>query len=280
MRGGTSLALEVTILRVKHGGISEAKKLLPYIKSCDVWAPEYGMCSEEEAQKTESEWVKSLTESRTQVLRHLESLPVYGGALLKKYHTKQFDYLYISQKRIWHVERCTPEEEQILIQLYTSQHELGTISYKALLDRNFKDFFDFHLQALEHESQGRELRDKIMARNLSSAEARIKETYALEDKDPLRLIVPIGGLHRIEKYSPIPVCSIIELRGEPQTAEDALIKAREQGRSSEELKPYILAFGASLLPKERREGLTEQQMMRMSLEELMRVVQSPSQANR
>ena len=42
--------LEVTILKVTHSGASEAKKVLDYIKNCDIYAPEVAVLTEQKAQ--------------------------------------------------------------------------------------------------------------------------------------------------------------------------------------------------------------------------------------
>ena len=58
--------LEVAILKVSHGGKDihdarkNAEKLFPYIKWCDIYAPEYAGATEDLAINNESRWEELL----------------------------------------------------------------------------------------------------------------------------------------------------------------------------------------------------------------------------
>lgn len=48
--------LNITILNTTHIGEQEAKKLLPYVKSCDAFSGENAGASGDDAQRFESQW--------------------------------------------------------------------------------------------------------------------------------------------------------------------------------------------------------------------------------
>lgn len=48
--------LATTVLKVRHEHEHEAKKLLPYIKECDVFAIENAFVTEGQAQEVEKVW--------------------------------------------------------------------------------------------------------------------------------------------------------------------------------------------------------------------------------
>jgi hypothetical protein len=64
--------LDVTVLKVEHQGVSEARKLIPYIEGCDIISPEGMAITREFAEKCENSW-ENLLDSGISRSRFLDS---------------------------------------------------------------------------------------------------------------------------------------------------------------------------------------------------------------
>jgi hypothetical protein len=61
------MMLDLTLLKVKHAGEKEARKLLPYVGLCDAFSPESATLTERDAKLAEEEWrrfLKSMSHKR------------------------------------------------------------------------------------------------------------------------------------------------------------------------------------------------------------------------
>ena len=110
--------LEVVILKTFHGGRikaeaeQNARKLLPYIQSCDVFSIEAAFMTREEAEAEEHGWATliSLDVSRARIMEALEHFyqkEIRMGISHSdmRYHTKLEEYLLRQKKLLYYTER-------------------------------------------------------------------------------------------------------------------------------------------------------------------------------
>ncbi|MBI4448964.1 hypothetical protein HY641_02980 [Candidatus Woesearchaeota archaeon] len=55
--------IKATIVKGIHAGVVNAKKLIPYIQSCDVYSPECAGYTEHQAQVAEDHWLSTLAQN-------------------------------------------------------------------------------------------------------------------------------------------------------------------------------------------------------------------------
>lgn len=245
--------LEVTILKVTHAGREEARKLLPYIKQADVYAPEEAAVTEELAQQYESSWEQVLSSgwSRTRFIKATEEKLRLFPPNIKDYILTERDYLYQRKVPIWSVERYQRQEAQRLREMKERQDLLHERALDSLARGNNNGFLTQLWDSLRLEKEITQIRDQHIADNLSTAEKRIRQRYtSLLALQPLQLTVHLGALHRPEMYLSIPVVTH-DLRGEPQTLHDKLDCSLQQERPFEELRSLLLACGALELSQQK-----------------------------
>src|SRR3989344_7827695 len=198
--------LDTTILKIEHSKEDNAKKLLPYIQKCNVYAPEAAFVTLEWAEKDEKDWEDFLGsgKSRTHLAKALRERYADFPQDDTAFTIKEYDYLFQNQRLIWNLERFSQEEgryiEEELEQIKDDHEE----AFLLLLD--FRDM-QRYLQK-SYLSYGRagllqRMRDKEIARNLEHGEKQIKLRYpSLSDKDPLQLVLAIGANHSPEEFYP------------------------------------------------------------------------------
>ena len=105
-------------------------------------------------------------------------------------------------------------------------------------------------------------RDKEMGASISAAEENIKDRYpALKDKNPLRLVFPVGFAHDPERYTAVP-CSVHDLT-DSENYEIKVVKAFKEDNFSEEVRHMHLSHIATATLK-----MPKEEVDRMSLQEL------------
>src|SRR5574341_794999 len=135
--------IEITILKVKHVGESEAKKLLQYMQGCDVWGLEEGFSSEETATRMEKEWMSILTsnESRSAFLQRIALNSHKKPAKEKVYLLKKFDYLFREKKPLVILERFSAREAKEAAVLYETAQHTCCKAMDLLLHERVDEFF-------------------------------------------------------------------------------------------------------------------------------------------
>jgi len=195
--------LEITILKVVHAGEEEAKKLLPYIKDCHVYALEAAGSTENNAQFAEKSWENTLKAgvSRSKIKEKYELAKDIGDVEIKKYGLKELDYLARQGRKLYFVERFTPEESTVVWQLRAEADTYWDNAQQQFLLQNFAGYYSNLRKNLCTELEIDLLRDQEIAKNMASAENRIRTRYPeFSAENPLMLAVRIGARHSPEKY--------------------------------------------------------------------------------
>lgn len=242
--------LEVTILKVKHSGHDEARKLLPYLKNCDIYCVEGAALTEKGAEENEKEWEMTLS-SKPNRNKFRQNLASCLKTILKgeeyEYAIKEYEYAYLANLPTFHLERHSQEEANRINALDKESDILGGQSLRYLMAKKIDEFLQIHFKDLEMKVEAVKIRDRNMAANLESAEQILRSRYngRLKDKDTIRLVAGVGSIHAPEKYTSIPI-NVVLLRGD-STATDKLAIELGKDHSFESLTPYILRYGADFL---------------------------------
>ncbi|MBX4196737.1 hypothetical protein KW805_04060 [Candidatus Pacearchaeota archaeon] len=183
--------LNIQILKTTHIFEDQARKLLPYIQKCDVFAPEIPCKLERECTEEEEKWSSLLRSSKTRsgFLRdhddenfHLLSSEDQKTRESAKYQRILRDYLFRCRKPLYVAERWQVSRPDISIIRNPS------ISSPKEAYNHFKSLIDLSRR-----------RDDNVAENLLKAEERIKTVYpAFQEKQVILLTLEIGAYHRIE----------------------------------------------------------------------------------
>ena len=136
--------LNTTILKTHHYGIGEARKLLPYIQSSDVYSPENSSCTEIEASHLERVWETAISSGWTFAKFIKRNGLNFPSSLepTKAYARLQFEYLFQSKSIIWFVERFSEKESKILNTLDGEGERMRTESCTHLTEGKVDQFLN------------------------------------------------------------------------------------------------------------------------------------------
>lgn len=234
--------LKTKILKVIHHGAAEAKKLLPYIKGCDVFSPEHAALKTLLAIDLEWRWRMALSSdwSRTRFRKETARLQEGQSEEDRAYVATMNDYLFCEKKPVWFLERFDPKTSADLEAKAFQGNQFGNVALQALQRKNVQDFLDFNYESWRLLEEICQTRDPHIAQNLLSAEESIKAFYPkLQSRTDLNLCVTIGGSHRIETYAlGVEVINLVE-----DSAQNRVIKAWHQNSSMENMRTPMLAHG-------------------------------------
>ena len=264
--------LDITILKVEHYGVREAKKLLPYIQNCEIFCPEFSCGTEKEAQEQETLWENTLTSgiSRSQFKKCFSFQN--EAPKMMDYNMKLYDYCFRSKRLMWYLERFSSQEAEELTALNYESLKYYDKAQISLKEGDIEEYFEKYRDFSALNETFCSKRDQHIGTNLVIAEERIRERYpTLEDIKHLRLVIQIGALHKIEEYSKLPV-KVENLLGEPRNIYDKHNLAILQEKTFDERKNYILAEGLVNLAKDGFINSSEFELEKMSFEELSQVV--------
>jgi len=269
--------LEVDILKVTHATEKEAKKLLPYIKDCDVYSPEAAFLSEPEARIREYEWeglIKS-DMNRTRFLK-IKTFQEESDPRILAYSMKEWEYCFRSKKPFWYLERFSTQRAKELMDDY---HKSDSLFHESLVKLEQGDIEEFFEQNTLYNNLFNSIiskRDQHMGTNLTVAEEQIRERYPqFKDKESLRLAVQIGAYHNIENYTDLPV-RVLDLTGEEDNIFIRYTETIYHNKDPEQTKKHTLAIGVFSLAEAGILKLNEAQIEKMSFEELTQAVESIS----
>ena len=261
--------LETTILKVTHAGEEEARKLLPYIQNCHVYAPEAATQTEEGAQTAENIWENILKKdiSWSKVKEAHETTYNREDSELRAYRLKENNYLLRQKRKPWYLERFTQQESDLVWQLKDRADLSLRYGKKALLQESFNEYFSFIKQNIHHYSEMDEMRDKEIARNIVQAEERIRARYPeLAEINPLQFVVRIGCLHQPEKY--LQEKDKQKVTPVDRTSQDSLQVSRKLFRdwrsiSESEFERLAIAYGVCNIfnfPEKDAERMTTEEL--------------------
>jgi len=259
--------LEVTILKGKHDTEDDAKKLLTYLRQCDVYAPESALLLKSEAERREDVFEKLLTQdlSRNRLTVLLEKMEESAShhSHYPKYNRKQSEYMYRQKKLLWYVERCTSEEAVKGWEMHDKADEFLKEAFMSLLEGNFEGYLQMFRMRLLLQDDLRELRDGHIAATLASAEEALKDRYPkLAEKEKISLCVSLGSIHWVEEM--YPSAKSFSLLDAPKKAIERLDYIRTQKVPPSEIDSLLLlAVGATTFLQ-----FPEAEVERLSFEEL------------
>ena len=202
--------LDVTVLKTSHGGELEAKKLIPYVQSCDVFSVETAIMSEDRAAQLEKLW-RSLLGKRIGRDDFSEGVKYLVAAEtnpeIRKYMIKAYEYAFRNQRPLYCQERFQNEAKaDIVHNLWNSGIRTFSEGIEAITRGEETKGVKSAYMGSRFLYSSRKGRDINIAKNLSRAEDIIRSTYPQTlDKDPLRLVLQIGAAHRPEAYSNLPI---------------------------------------------------------------------------
>jgi len=105
--------INVKLLKIRHFGEYQAKKLRPFIEEADIFGLEQELTSGDIAHQEEMFWIEILESwSRSRFTRKLGeiSLDILPIKEHRDYTNVTKDMLYRNKKLIWHSERFTEQE--------------------------------------------------------------------------------------------------------------------------------------------------------------------------
>src|SRR3989344_6796956 len=196
--------LEVTILKVIHNGINEAKKLMPHIQNCHVFAPEAAISTEVDSRKIELLWQKLLKKSReyVQVFQRYKHNQV-GLRDKGEYFCTRDDLLYLSKRALWLTERFSNEEARKRWDQLQEIEGAMNNTHTAFARKDLKLFNRSRITALEGLLKFTRARDQEIARNIEDSEGRIREAYPWLEDETIKWCIEIGGSHKPERYTEV-----------------------------------------------------------------------------
>jgi hypothetical protein len=233
--------IDITILKVEHRTVKQARKLLPYVQACDVFGIESAGKSEQAAMKIERLWEDVINSnlSRTQFAQweELRQREARNSPEIRDYAAKADEYLFLEKKPMWYFERYSDSERQKLAQLEQTmdQHKKA---FGRLLSGDHAGYFESSWQHYVAKIAYLDTRDEHIARQLDVAEHKIRERYpSLSDKVPLRYALYVGSNHLPERFTQVPVniVSLIE-----EQLHQSVFAAVRKGIFSEEFKKELI----------------------------------------
>lgn len=287
------MAIQITLLKVRHYGESEAKKLAEHISTCDVYGPEAPFSTELDASGIEDCWETLLSSnlSRSALREHFEQPGAYkryspsniDAEQMIVYDRKMRDYLYRSKKPLWHLERFSQFDSIKARQLFKRAKTMKRDSTTLLCNGDLDGFFAHYWKGLEDNSESIRLRDCNMEQNISVAECRIRERYPqLRDKDPLVYVAHMGGQHTPENYTPIRVTvrNLCDIDTDDVAIFARIHKDYKSGKTLQEMQGDILAAGVYLASLNFNWGLTRGAIQSMGFDQLCEVVRGKTTGTR
>jgi len=201
--------LDITILKTKHSGESEARKILPYVQSSDAFSLEIfnPIMTEDKLTFKEEEWAELIGSgtSRSKFSASLDNMfTSFGDPEGPAYLRKVFDYLFRNKTPLYHAERWK-EYQQIkeIYDFWISGNEIISRGLELLNDGDFELGSRLYFRGGELHSRHRVMRDKNVAQNLPKAEEFLRSAYPkLASKDKIALCVQVGASHKPELYIP------------------------------------------------------------------------------
>lgn len=262
--------LEVTLLKVLHQGVDEARKLLPFIQQTDVFSPEFPGFSERDVETLEKEWEQLISSgiSRSEYDREAErflQLNCFGKLTINYIRTLR-SYLFRSKIPLWHLGRLKDEDMKRLFSLKALKDRRTSEGFEFLHKGEVETFLKTYEEITSIDYEAMEMRDRNIAENIANAEDRIRERFpGLKRVEPLRLTAFLGACHSPERYSSFPIKTHLL---DSAFEQDEWTRAKIERRPFKEHVPHILRYGALYLIEARRLDLTRAEVEKMSPTEL------------
>jgi hypothetical protein len=260
--------LEATLLKVRHSikawdtYMEEARKLLPYIKGCDAFAPETRLASTTLAQSQIKNWKRILRGSRTGLFKSIDY--VARGSEEEDYVAKILDYMFRDRKPLIYLERW-PEKDSTELKRQQSEYDSYSIdAQENLLNGNISRFLTLSTKSFQILVDLIKARDEHIGANVSLAESMLREEYPhLAPQEPMRLSFCLGMLHRPDRYVKIPI-TVVDLY-----QQSPIIEVSKRLVSGDPSPRDLLVWGLEFFARNRRVSLSEEAIKSYGFEELV-----------
>lgn len=235
--------LEVTILKVWHSGKSEAEKLIPYIRDCDVWSPE-NFLTEAGVSRLETYCAAAVrrgwqvSEAERKLVRQFTC----------DYTRIQLEHVLCLRRPLFFLERHQQEGYETLERMWATAENEIEVAHTELKKGYWNLFLNRIWDHIGTTDSFVHFRDTHMARNLAKAERLIRTTYPqLRHTDPLRLTAWVGSVHSPEKHTNMPITVHSLSPEDAKKLTKTPYHLRMQGLPFEDAEAALLRHGAALL---------------------------------
>jgi hypothetical protein len=269
------MMLDLTLLKVKHAGEKEARKLLPYVGLCDAFSPESATLTERDAKLAEEDWrrfLKSMSHKRF-IRNTTEIQRATNPPLIAEYAIRMGDYLFRASKPIIILERWTNAEHGKVNGLMREQRAAEYSALTALVCDDFIGFINESRRAIELGISYREFRDVHIAKNISNAEHCLRrDNPELRLEDPIRLTMALGYEHSLEDHITQPF-ALIRLVDDAESEISAKLMA--QAKANDQMQDRdILAYTLALSASSGKISIGEEAIRHATLDELKEILDS------
>ena len=262
------MSLNISVLKVSHSSRSEARKLIPHIKDCDVFSPENAGCSERKAKLLEKTWQDTLQLPWYKFWKTARRIK--NCAADNEYMHELFICLYQEKRPIISLERWSEQKEFMTPKFIESYNRRLDVIMRQLIEGKIEDVIELtkdHIMEIVSMSNER---DSHIAANLKHAEQLIRtEIPFLSNKQPIKLTIMLGCMHRLEDYANVNVVWKVNKNDHMFELENRLSSdARKKNPMS---RRDILAYFLSHITTNEQTLINEQDLANASFEELVDV---------
>ena len=202
--------LEITVLKTYHASVSEAEKVLPYLKSFDVFSVENAALLLRDARVLEriwGIWHSTPGMNRSKFLQGIDSLFEDANPKDYAYTRTIFEGMVSGKKPIYCSERWeTNEQAERVLRLFEDSSQKIRDGNELIYGGRDDEGVDLVYNGLKKRMEEYRMRDEHIAKNLQQATSIIKSNYPLlRKKNVIRLGITIGAAHRIERYTTMQI---------------------------------------------------------------------------
>lgn len=236
--------LEVKVLKDMHSTVAEAKKVLPYIKECDILSIELSNTLREDAELYEAAWRTVIRSDMSRMKYQEKMVPIIRQVFCRNpvefvnNVLKVHEYVFLERKPLWLIEKYSLKEQKECTDLVRTAGELQQLCMSNLLRGDLSELFKCTISCYRAINEYSNKRDSIIARELQDAEQRIREHYSLA-VDPLKLAILIGAGHAVEKNESLKEISVKAIHLAPPNPELEIIDYVRENSASIQLPDKI-----------------------------------------
>ena len=240
--------MKLTLLKGRHATAEDAKKGIPYIKTCDVYSPEGPFASEQIAENYETQWMGALLRDKSSFNRWNSRMHSISSTSNYHYFERaQARLVYNNDKPVWLAERWPQSESDSLRSRAKEAKERSLYAYAVCYYGLFDQAVDILWHYEQHQVEERVNRDINIAHNFENAEELIKKRYLfLSDHNKLHLVARLGAMHCPEKYCSKSI-EVVNLFRQSHPIMIEMDRVEKTAKSADEARQTILAYAVCYL---------------------------------
>jgi hypothetical protein len=194
------VGLEVTILKVRHWGADEARKLFPYIDQCDVFCPENAHGLKEETKPMNRYFYDLRTQNTIEKKKFVEEC--FGNNEERLFSKTHHEYALLQEKMIFYLESFSKKQVDWLEKTYNEIYN----------NSNRSDSLEETYQLYRLKDKYYSYRDRHIAHKLEHLEDTLGKMFPTLKTEDLQVVISIGAIHAPERYmqKPMNVVQLIE----------------------------------------------------------------------